>query len=143
MIRDSAPDYSNFIGIPYRLPEANAEGLHCWELVEQVMISVFGVEPPEVVYSGSIRRVAPVFMKSLERWTQVDQEDREAGDMVLLSVAGHPAHCGILINKNEMLHTTKETGSVIERVCGIVWRQRIVGYYRWQKQERRKHGDSC
>lgn len=131
MTLDNAQACFDLIGIPYRMPDENIDGLHCWELVERAMIEVFNIEPPIIHYTGALKDVEPVFMTQLAAWDHVAAPDRKPGDLVLLSIAGYPVHCGILIERNKMLHTLANTGSVIESVDDHRWSKRITGYYRW------------
>lgn len=133
MIRSSAPDYSNYIGLPYRWTEG--EGLNCWELVELIMVEVFQVKPPYVEFDGIKENVAPLFVNQLSHWKQIDKGEHKEGDLVLLKVIGYPAHCGIMINKRSMIHTLKNSGSVIEQIDSYKWRNRLIGFYRWLGSE--------
>lgn len=131
MIQDNAPDFSKYVGIPYRSPDSGNDGLHCWELVELVMLEAYGLKPPHIEYNGPTREVVPVFMSNLKKWKPIDPEDRRGGDVAILTVYGQPAHCGVLISRNEMIHTMKECNSVIEKIDSLKWMSRLVGVYRY------------
>ena len=132
MTLSNAQDYSNYIGIPYRSPDSNQEGLNCWELVEKIMIEQFKLKPPIVHYSGPVEKVAPVFMSQLLAWDLISNEHRAPGDLILLSITGYPVHCGILINETQFIHTLKSCNSCIESISSISWKKRILGFYRWK-----------
>lgn len=127
--------FEPYIGIPYREPpDINGEGLHCWELVEKVMQEVFGVTPPIVHYTGSIKDVEPVFMTQLAAWLFVCNGQQLPGDLVLIRMAGYPVHCGILVSPKVMLHTLKGRCSCIENITRPQWKRRVLGFYRWQNE---------
>lgn len=133
MIQHNSPacsDFSVYIGIPYS-EHGKRPGLNCWELVEKVMLECFGVRPPPYHFSGDYRDVAPIFCAELQAWDYVPFDERRPGDVILLNMAGYPIHLGILIDKNQMLHTLRETGSCIEKIKGVKWQRRVSGVYRW------------
>lgn len=141
MTRFSAPacsDLSQYIGIPYREPNsAPGSGLTCWELCEKIMIEVFGTVPPKYSYSIQAKAefIQPVFINELAKWKPVASEERSAGDLVLLNMAGYPIHLGILIDKKRMIHTLRGIGSMCEFVDSSKWRRRVSGFFRWGPTE--------
>lgn len=142
MIRHNAPafsDYSAYIGIPYREPDSEpyAPGLNCWELCEKIMIEMFNIWPPKYRYKipGKATSVSPVFVNELKEWQPIPADQRSAGDLVLLNVAGYPMHLGIMIDSRRMIHTLRGTGSACEYIDGLKWSKRVAGFYRWSPAE--------
>lgn len=132
MTRRNALDCSDFIGIPYRDPASpGGQGMHCWELVEAAMLKLFDLQPPPVEFTGTYKEAAPAFMTRLRYWMHVNFTSRQAGDLIVLRVGGQPSHCGILINRDQMLHTMAGHNSCLESVIGSRWESRIYGVYRW------------
>ncbi len=128
----SALACSEFVGIPYREPQdGDAPGLHCWELVEKAMRELFHVKPPAIEFTNTYQQSAPVFIDRLRYWRRIDWDDRKAGDLIVLRIAGDPVHCGILVNRDDMLHTMKGHNSCIEPVLSKRWASRLYGVYRW------------
>lgn len=50
------------------------------------------------------------------------------GDIVLINLYGIEAHIGIYINEQQLLHTTRNSGCVLDRMER--WKKMIVGFYR-------------
>lgn len=57
-------------------------------------------------------------------------ESPQRGDVVLLRMLGEGGHIGIMVNPREMLHCVKGTNACIERIDGVRWRGRVLGYWR-------------
>lgn len=134
MTRRSSLDFSRYIGIPYSSPTNRVwGGLNCWELVELIMIEAFEVTPPEYTYTDDFKKVGPFFVNKLSQWQEIDEENRQAGDVVLLSVTGQPVHLGILVDRDTMIHTLEGHDSASENINRVSWRKRIRGFYRWNK----------
>ncbi len=133
MILRNARPFSDFIGIPYG-DENNQDPdrLNCWQICERIMVECFGVQPPTYDYQGEFKKVESCFVENLSQWDEVLLEDRQPGDLVLLSIAGHPIHLGILIYRNIMVHTLDSVGSCTEDITRVSWQKRIKGFYRWR-----------
>lgn len=138
MIQRKPLDFSKYIGIPYRTPDKDKDGLHCWELVEKVMHEVFEMQPPVISFSGKKESIEPMFMTHLQNWKTVDAIDVKVGDMVMLRIAGYPMHCGIMIGDNLMLHTLKGRNSCVENLNSVQWNKRVLGFYRWNDNDTSK-----
>lgn len=135
MILSNAPHFSNYIGIPYGGPDSNdAHALNCWELVEKIMIEAFRKNPPRYEFTGDYKKVYPVFLMELSAWQSIPFEQRQAGDVVLLNMAGYPIHLGILVNRSVMIHTLKNYGSCAENITTTRWRSRVVSVHRWPNE---------
>lgn len=133
MTHHSFQVYSNYIGIPFA-DERNQDPnkLNCWQLVQKVMVEQFNKHPPDYDFCGDrYRKAAPIFMTATEEWQEVSFESREPGDVVLLTMQGHPVHVGILVKRDIMLHTMSGICSCAERITSAKWCKRISGIYRW------------
>lgn len=124
--------YSSYIGIPYA-ETMESEGLNCWQLCEKILIEVFGTRPPNYHYYGDFKNVGPVFVSALEQWKKIEYENRSAGDLVLLRMSGYPIHLGIVISDKIMIHTLKQVGSRAEDYTCFKWKNRVIGFYRWNQ----------
>lgn len=115
------PDYSNLVGIPY-------SEMNCWDISQQFYSQVLGIqlknyydecpkdreESQNIIYTnkGDFKKVqVPKF-----------------GDIILLRVKGLESHIAVYVGSDKMLHTTRNTGSVIEGIGK--WKTLVTGYYR-------------
>lgn len=123
---------TQYIGIDYRAPDEDGDGLHCWELVELFMRNELGLVPPAIEFKDSNKKATPVFMRELEKWQEVEIGDEQVGDLVLFNMMGVYSHCGIILDDMRMLHILAGRNSVIERYDTPQWCKRLIGFYRWQ-----------
>lgn len=140
--QDYFKSFSQYIGIPYsepaKMPNATRKtGLHCWELAEKIMVEAFKINPPPINYIGSLAQVEPVFLSNLENWQSVENGEQQGGDLVLIRMRGYPAHCGVMISKLKFIHVMPGVGkySTCEDIKNIQWRNRILGFHRWNKND--------
>ncbi len=124
-------DFEKYLNIKYRLPCDYGDGLHCYQLVEMVMIEQFGITPPHISYDGNLKDSKPIFFSQSKNWPEVHKDDIQAGDVPLFSI-GRFCHCGIMIDKQRMLHVLQGRESTIEKINSFRWRNRLLGVYRWQ-----------
>ncbi len=116
---------AKFIGIPYAVGGRTHAGLDCYGLVWLVLTEVFGVEPPRYDASSAERFTSAI---GESHWVPVT--DPQPGDVVLLALAGHPAHCGVMLGPGQMLHAVEGVSTCMERTDGTRWAKRVISYYR-------------
>lgn len=101
--------------------------MDCYALVRAVLASA-GIDVPDYRYpAGPTGRAA--FVESVrDRWQPVERP--KPLDVVLLNIAGHPRHVGVVVGRGRMLHTTSQLGrSRIEPYDD--GRHSVAGFYRW------------
>lgn len=118
--------YSNLIGIEY-------SKMNCWDIAVAFYRNVLGIEigtiysgptPPKEVTRNLIYSNSGDFEKV---------ESPEFGDIIILKMFGIESHIAVYLGDNKMLHTSKNTGSVIDLVSR--WQKVIVGFYRVKRQQ--------
>lgn len=114
-------DYSKLVGIPYIRK-------NCWELAKDFYSVVFGIQLKHYYLDMPKDRQAyqDIIYSSKGDFTKV--EEPQFGDLILLRVRGLESHIAVYVGDGKMLHTTRNTGSVIDRV--EKWKTLIAGYYR-------------
>jgi cell wall-associated NlpC family hydrolase len=137
---DPAPGWcADFIGIPYVLRGRDRFGADCWGLCWIVLEERFGINAPcmdGVVWdTGSKpqeRKAAAqaIIHTATEFFDPVEPGAEQPGDIVVLSLAGHPLHMGAVVAPGWMLHSADDADSALERYDGMVWRKRVSGFYR-------------
>lgn len=125
------------VGIPYLSTGRNpAIGLDCWGLVRYASQILFHVELPD--YRGyenacDQTQTAKLFEARAD-WQRIPKDNYLLGDVLLLKLAGHPVHAGLIVDENLMLHTLKGRNASIERFDSLSpWFYKIEGVYRWAK----------
>ena len=101
--------------------------MDCWGVVRyfynvyyNIVLPEFYNETPETEEAGEIVKT------KLDKFYEVKTPN--IGDIVLLKMYGVPSHTAIYIDSRNILHTTKNTGSILEPISR--WKNLIVGYYR-------------
>ena len=138
--RDPAPEWcARFVGIPYELAARQPDLLDCWGLCWKVLIDQFKVDAPS--YEGVVWSTKDKGLKRAATGEQIEAfaaadyipiaPGWEApGDIILLRIAGHPLHCGIVAAQGWMLHSAEGSDSALERYDEMFWRNRVSGFYR-------------
>lgn len=114
----------DLIGLPYF-------AFDCWQLVKLFYHKVFQIELLRYEYKdpNDENDISNLIDASKHSYQKVSKP--EFGDIILLRIHGLPAHVGIYLNEKQFLHTTKNTGSLIDSLPN--WKNKIVGYYRYAK----------
>lgn len=114
-------EYSNLVGIEY-------SKMNCWDIAVKFYKQVLGVELGSI-YSGPTppRDVTKdLIYTNIGGFEKV--ETPEFGDIIILKIFGIESHIAIYVGEGKMLHSSKNTGSVIDFVSR--WQRVIVGFYR-------------
>ena len=124
------------IGIPYEDRGRSTKGADCWGLVRLAHRTLTGGDLPDysATYASSD---APEGAAAAVRRHQADGlyapvepgEERQ-GDIIVLKVAGWPAHCGMVTRPGWMLHTLRGHDSALERYRTPKWERRVDAFWR-------------
>ena len=114
-------DYSRLVGVPYLR-------MNCWELSREFYRIVFGISLKHYYIDRPKERkeYQDMIYTNIGDFTKVS--DPEFGDLVLLKIKGLESHIAVYVGEGKILHTSKNTGSVIEPISR--WGNLIGGYYR-------------
>lgn len=125
----------DYVGIPFRFGGRDRRGLDCYGLVVLVYREQFGIELPDYLTHYGPEPTRHTLQRTYETalsqpcW-QLTKRPR-TGDVVLLKVFGLPIHCGLVVGQHTMLNTRIDVASCLERLDGFQWRDRVVGYFRY------------
>ena len=115
------PAFSNLIGIPYSKKD-------CFEIVRDFYKQVLGVELKHYYDSPGQEAYAARDLIYTSMGDFVKVESPQFGDLVLLKIKGIECHIGIYLGNNQLFHSSRYTGSVIDRMSR--WQNVVSGYYR-------------
>jgi cell wall-associated NlpC family hydrolase len=141
--RGPAPAWcAPYVGLPYERGARGPERFDCWGLLMLVLGREAGLPIPP--YDGVIwdrtdpvqrRACAATIAEQREaHWTPVEPGAEQAFDCVVLSIAGRPLHVGVIAGPGWMLHASEGAESAVERYDGIIWRDRVDGFWRFGGQ---------
>lgn len=134
---------ADYIGIPYRALGRARDGLDCWGLVRLVYAEQKGIALP--AYDGrgfsggrgtatraSVADTAALVAEAQRTsWREVPRASAAVLDVVLLRVHGQPIHVGVVVAPGAMLHSLAGHDSAVERLDGMAWANRLMGFWRW------------
>ena len=116
--------FRKYIGLDY-------ERYDCYEIIKLYNKEVLKRDLGKLyVARPSIRETEKIVHHQRDNFVKVDSPT--VGDIILFRVFGVACHIGMYINDKTFFHSRKTTGSCIEKLS--VWEKRVVGYYRWPKQ---------
>lgn len=122
------------IGIPFVSKGRDpAIGLDCWGLVRVFYERVLHITLPSYAdqyeaASDSVSVATAVSKNLMGGWLPVLEP--QFGDGVLLRIDDCESHVGVYLGDGKMLHTQAGHNSVIDRVDGLRWKNRVIGFYR-------------
>lgn len=124
----SQSNYANLIGIPYAQ-------MNCWQICQKFYKQVFNLDLKDYfdpVFTDDKNYVCGLIRANEHEFVRVRAP--EFGDLITIRIKGVECHIGIFLGKGLMLHTSKTTGSVIDRISR--WNTMIAGYYSVKKDNR-------
>lgn len=132
-------DVSDYIGIPFVDNGQTKAGCDCWRLVCMVYRDHLNIELPEFPDVGirrakaelkeSLQRVAEKMLEYKQRWKRVDKP--QPYDVIILRTGELLYHCGLVVDRRNMLHIEEDIDSAIEDFTGLLWKNKIEGFYRY------------
>jgi len=129
--------YNKYIDIPYKDGGRDASGLDCWGLVRLVYADQFDIQLPSLSEQYSTakdhQQVSEVLAREKENWTI--QNTPEVGDVIVFKMLGTETHVGVYIGENKFLHIREGVDSVVESVESRLWKNRLVGYFKYTQQQ--------
>lgn len=125
---------TQLVGVPFLSGGRDrARGLDCWGLVLEASRALFGRDLPDYPGYSDARQVcdvAPLFEARAD-WEPIKDGAEPVGSIIVLRIAGHATHAGLVVKRGYMLHTMLYCASVIEHYRGEKWAHRVEGFYAW------------
>ena len=125
-----------FVGLPFRDKGRDYEGIDCWGLVYLVYRDIYGISLP--LYQGyesahKSRQVMRIIEEGKSDWTEIPKKEAKLGDVALFRLKSIPSHVGVFIDNHRFVHCTKKADCAIEKFNRLIWKNRLVGIFRYDK----------
>ena len=122
---------AEYFAIPYRDGGRDHDGVDCYGLVVLVYREQFGVEiAPFEFVDRETAGLQAIWSADVEsKWRRIADHEVSAGDVVEIRLGDRP-HCGIMLDRNKMLHARQAAGVSIEPISKGYWCRRVTGIYR-------------
>ena len=124
-------DFNQYINAPFE-PHGRGPAYDCWGLVYAIYKEQLGIDLPSYddrYFSVKDKRIADLIDAEATKWVRVDKE--RPGDVVVLRIAKYLRHVGTVVKPGDMIHILKECWVVIESYRDLLWRNRVVGIFRY------------
>jgi cell wall-associated NlpC family hydrolase len=124
---------NKYIQVPFLEKGRSKEGWDCWGLAFVIYKDVLGIHLPlyieDYVSTGQKDLLGNLITEEKRKWQQVDQPQKF--DLMIIRLRGRPMHIGLYLGGGKFIQALEKSGTVIERVDSIAWKNRILGYYRY------------
>jgi cell wall-associated NlpC family hydrolase len=125
-------DVSKFSKIPFSEKGRNFSGCNCHGLVQVIYSVNLNVQLPAYHDEYDTLEDREELSRLVEQgkvdWREV--ESPEPYDLILFRLRSMPTHLGVYIGKGKFIHCMRDSGTSVEKLNSIVWKERVVGYYR-------------
>ena len=128
------PSVAHLIGTPWVSGGRDAAlGLDCWGLIIAAARDCYALALPDYRgYSdGDDLEQTRALFENRSAWLSIERDAELLGDVIVLRLAGTPAHAGLVIDDGVMLHSLRGRNACLERYSSRAWVDRIEGFYRW------------
>ena len=125
-------DYKEYIGIPFINGGRSKTGADCWGLVRLILKEQFKIDLPLLPdYKDALdkKEIGDVIEYNKPIISNKQLEVPVEGCIVLMGDVHWASHVGLYIGDKTILHTTKQTGAVLEKINSPRLKNRIKGYY--------------
>lgn len=135
--------YEKYIGIPYKELGRDEDGVDCYGLCLMIYKNELGIDIPDYFgigfkkakdFKSSVtmkKELQGIILNESSHWKEIPQNEARPFDLVLFNMLGYVIHIGILIDKNNMLHSFDGRDCLCENL-EKKWRGRIYKVVRWE-----------
>ena len=133
---------TKYIGLPYKELGRDKNGVDCYGLCCVVYHDELGIDIPDFSGFGYRNNLSKedkernqkdvekiVKNESENEWVEVSKSEVQPFDLVLFRICGYVVHIGIMVNKDEMLHSFNGMDCVREKI-GFKWGARVYKFIR-------------
>jgi len=125
-------DYSDLIGIPYKFNGRDKTGFDCYGLVLE-MFNRNDVKLPDYFYADdSDDTITKLIVDNVEFAEELKEPEPYCA--VLFRQHRFGTHMGVVLaDKQRFIHCSVGKNVAVEKLKSFLWKDKIMGYYRWKK----------
>jgi cell wall-associated NlpC family hydrolase len=124
----SADLFTDLLGKPFTEKGRGNPGYDCLGLTIEVARRLGRQLPDYVSSEDELHAQLGAGASTLGDLEQIPRP--EPGCVVLLRMRPDQHHLAVMVDQYRMIHTSRQTGCVIERVLSPLWARKVIGYYR-------------
>ena len=124
-------DYVDLLEVPYKLNGRDKTGLDCYGLVVE-MFKRNGVTLPDYFYADSDdATITKLIVDNVEFAEELKRPEPYCA--VLFKQHKFGTHMGVVLSdKRRFIHCAVGKNVSVEKLDGILWRDKIMGFYKWK-----------
>ena len=127
-------DYEKYLYIKYRHAGRGWEAGDCFNLLQLLYAEEFAIRIPDTgTYPEDWWRTSDLMLEQIGSMGFTPIVASAPGDLVLFSRRGRVCHCGVLLDSEYFLHTTKK-GTAVHSLYALFGGLRPHGYYRHKER---------
>jgi cell wall-associated NlpC family hydrolase len=127
--------YQKYLPIPFKEKGRGWDGVDCWGLPFLAYPKERNIILPDyldVYQSTNDRDILGQTIQNERNSKWKAPEVPATFDIIILKMRGVPMHCGIVIKPGLMIHCAKDINTVIERYDSLRWKNKVVGFARYE-----------
>ena len=126
------------MAMPFKERGRDHDGIDCYGLVYLIAREQLGLDVPAYTESYVTcmdhKEISAIIrQETASTWRPVERVQVQPGDLVVLRIAGHPWHCGLMLNGHQFVHIERGANVCRDDVNSLRWEKRIDGFYRWNQ----------
>lgn len=127
--------FEKYQKIPFIEKGRNFDGCDCWGLLYLIYKDFLKIELPtyanEYENTSDEKVLGKIVNENKVTWNEIISPS--IFDAVLFRIKGQPMHVGVFIGDGKFIHCLHNVGVSIEKLKSIMWRNRIIGYYHYER----------
>lgn len=131
--------FNLYVGLPFKEFGRDRKGVDCWGLYRLIHQEQFGLTLPsydkDYASTEDFKRLGRLIPDSLANgWSKIPEGQETLGDIIIMRLYNVPMHVGFVTRAGWMLHIMEGIDATHEPYNGLAWKDRIIGFYRYDKQ---------
>ena len=122
------------LSVPFKAKGRSYQAWDCYGLVYRAYKDVFNIDLPsfkDQSYKSAYLELKQIINNEKQNFEEVNNP--MLGDIALYSCKSNHPHVALVINKREALHCEGKSGTYIDQINNVIWKNRLDGFFRIKK----------